>query len=165
MKTASDWIERLRLEPHPEGGWFREVYRSAETLPKSGLPERFPGDRPMATAIYYLLQAGECSVFHRLRADELWHFYDGRELALHLLGSGEPVRRIRLGRGEGARPVAVVPAGCWMAARCEGTSAYALVGCTVAPGFDFEDLEFADRARLTQAYPEEGELIRSLTRP
>lgn len=160
--TAQEWVERLDLVPHPEGGFYREVYRSPERIPPAGLPERFPGARRCCTAIYYLLEPGQFSAFHRIRSDELWHWYAGGPLEVIVLeGTGSP-RTLSLGPDGGF--MQVVPARCWFAARCPATSPYGLVGCTVAPGFDFDDFELADRDRLTAAFPDHAELIQSLTR-
>jgi hypothetical protein len=163
--TADEWIARLRLVPHPEGGHYRESYRAAESVAAGALPARYGGSRALATAIYYLLRRGERSVLHRVRSDEMWHFYDGDPLGLALLDDAGP-RTIVLGR-DGARgevPQAVVVAGTWFGAAVESPGAFALVGCTVAPGFDFADLEMADRAALTRARPAHAAFIARWTR-
>jgi len=138
--TANEWIERLGLLPHPEGGWFKEVYRSSEQIAEDALPERFGGGRSFSTAIYFLLNAGEVSRLHRIRQDEVWHFYDGDALHLHRIRpDGEHIEHL-VGRSGGALPMAVVPAGDYFGAEVAGDG-YSLVGCTVAPGFDFADFE------------------------
>ena len=135
---ASALIDRLRLEPHPEGGHFREIHRSFGTVqPGDG---RF--ERAAVTSIYFLLAAGQHSRWHRVRSDEIWHFYEGGPLEL-LVGSPLLDRVERLVVSSSAGPgqlVQVVPAGWWQAARPQ--SAYSLVGCTVAPGFEFADFSF-----------------------
>jgi uncharacterized protein len=130
---AAALIERLALRPHPEGGWYRELYRSS--LCVQG--ER--GERAALTTIYYLLEPGQVSRWHVVAAEEVWHFYGGAGLELFIYEPGaRALRRERLGQvQEGAAPVSVVPAGCWQAARPLG--GYALLGCTVAPGFEFAD--------------------------
>lgn len=162
--TADDWIERLRLEKHPEGGWFRETYRSAESLPDVALPPRFTVTHPLSTAIYFLLRRGEFSALHRLKADEVWHFYAGSPLTLHVIAPDGALSEIALGCT--APFQAVVPAGHWFGATLEGRSvdAFALVGCTVAPGFVFEDFELAGRADLIARFPQHRALIERLTR-
>jgi predicted cupin superfamily sugar epimerase len=163
--TADEWIARLRLVPHPEGGHYRESYRAAESVGAAALPARYGGARALATAIYYLLCRGEMSVLHRVRSDEMWHFYDGDPLGLSLLDDAGP-RTIVLGR-DGARgevPQAVVAAGTWFGAAVESPGTFALVGCTVAPGFDFADLEIADRATLTRAHPAHAAFVERWTR-
>lgn len=129
---AAELIRLLDLKPHPEGGHFREIFRS----PRSVRPADGRGDRSALTAILFLLPAGESSRWHRLESDEVWHHYEGDPLELFVLGGAlERCERRLLGAGHG--PVAEVPAGCWQAARPAG--AYALAGCTVGPGFDFAD--------------------------
>ena len=165
--TADQWIERLNLERHPEGGWFRQVYRSADTLAGDVLPARFGGiTHPASTAIYFLLRGFELSVLHRLKADELWHFYDGSSLTLHAIAPEGVLSHLRLGRGDVPQFQAVVPAGYWFAATVDECSpdAFTLVGCTVAPGFIFEDFELADRSRLFAQFPQHRALIERLTR-
>ena len=160
--TANEWIERLELMPHPEGGWFREVYRSHERLMQDALPERFGGARVFSTAIYFLLNAGEVSRLHRIRQDELWHFYDGESLRLHRIRpDGEHIEQL-VGRSGDALPLAVVPAGDFFGAEVTGEG-YSLVGCTVAPGFDFADFEMLSRDELYQRFLQHGELIQKLT--
>jgi predicted cupin superfamily sugar epimerase len=166
MTSAGDWIARLGLQPHPEGGYFRETYRAAESIPAGALPPRFGGPRRFATAIYFLLERGQASVLHRLPADELWHFYDGDALTVYVLEPAGTLVRHRLGRDAAAGETlqAVVPAGCWLGAAVEPPGAFALAGCTVAPGFDFADLEMGARAALVGRYPDHRALIERLTR-
>jgi predicted cupin superfamily sugar epimerase len=164
---AQTWMERLGLEPHPEGGHYRQSYQAALVLPQSALPAH-RGDRPASTAIYFLLQGEEFSAFHRIRSDELWHFYAGSSLVVHVLTPQGEHRQIRLGsaieRGEQLQDV--VEAGCWFGATLArpAPEAFALVGCTVAPGFHFADFEMARRDVLEAEYPQHRELVRSLTR-
>ena len=156
MKTARDWIESLRLSKHPEGGYFRETYRSVTVVDLPG----FAGPRAVATAIYFLLPAGEVSVLHRIKSDELWHFYAGQPLTIHVITTDGRATTILL---SGEQPQAIVRAGCWFGATV--ASEYALVGCTVAPGFDFHDFEMGERAALLAAYPQHRLLIERLTKP
>lgn len=161
-------IETLTLRPHPEGGYFRETYRATDTIAATALPARFPGARQVSTAIYYLLQGNQVSRFHRIQSDEVWHFYAGDTLLVHVLGSPDRLTTLRLGSNlaEGDRFQLVVPAGAWFAAelRDPQPERFALVGCTVAPGFDFADFELADGEALTAQYPRHADLIRRLTR-
>ena len=163
---ASYWIQTLGLEPHPEGGYYRQTYRSNLLLPKGALPGDFGGPRPASTAIYFLLEDGTFSAFHRLRSDEVWHFYVGGALLVHVIGSDGHAAKIQLGSDPDTGGVlqAVVPAGCWFASEVRDRGAFALVGCSVAPGFDFEDFELAKREVLSNQYPQHQELIRRLTR-
>ena len=143
-------VRRLGLRPHPEGGFYGETFRSS--LPPH--PARRP-QRSASTAIHYLLPAGAWSTWHRVRADEVWHHYDGGALRLYRLGAGE----VRLDR---LTPQAVVPAGMWQAAEPEGDAV--LCGCTVAPGFEFEDFEIGSPAALAAEFPSAAALIRRLGR-
>ena len=128
---AAEIIARYALSPHPEGGHYREIFRaSAED-----------GGRGAVTSIYYLLQAGEVSAWHRIDAVEIWHYHAGATLGLTLSLDGVAITSHRLGHGEDAWPQVVVPAGAWQSARSEG--AWTLVGCTVAPAFEFAGFELA----------------------
>lgn len=135
MLTADQIIERLKLEPHPEGGWFRETFRD----------EVHTEGRSHGTAIYYLLKAGEASHWHRVDATEIWHWYAGDTLALKLSDDGKTSQTHHLGSDltSGAQPQLIVPKGVWQAA--EPLGAFTLVGCTVAPGFDFAGFEMAPK--------------------
>lgn len=164
--TAGHWIERLRLEPHPEGGYFRQTYQSDLTVAKAALPVGFTGARAASTAIYFLLEGENFSAFHRLRSDEVWHFYDGAPLVIHVIEPEGAVSRILMGRDVDAGQAlqAVVKAGCWFASHVADWSSFALVGCTVAPGFDFADFEMGRREELVERYALHTELIERLTR-
>ncbi len=164
-KDANYWIHKLALEPHPEGGFYRQSYKADLVLPREALPQ-FPGPRAASTAIYFLLEGENFSAFHRLRSDELWHFYVGGPLAVHAIDEQGRYSEIHLGTDPEAGQVlqAVVKAGCWFASRLQDLKSYALVGCTVAPGFDFDDFELAKRAELVKSYPQHQEVIKKLTR-
>lgn len=161
---ARGWIDRLGLSPHPEGGWFRQTYRSPEVVAAAHLPPRFGGDRSFSTMIYYLLEGDDFSALHRIKQDEGWHFHDGSPLTLHLISPEGSYSTRRLGLGEGMEPQALAPAGWYFAATVDEADSYTLVGCTVAPGFDFADFEMPPRAKLLQAYPHLGTVIERLTR-
>ncbi|HEY3265457.1 MAG TPA: cupin domain-containing protein [Armatimonadota bacterium] len=165
-RTAEYWIERLNLERHPEGGYFRETYRAAETISEEALPERYAGPRSFSTLIYFLLAGDDFSAFHRLKSDEMWHFHAGVGLTVSLIHTDGRVEAIRMGPDpdDGQTFQAVIPAGCWFGAALDEPDAYALVGCTVAPGFDFADFELAEPDRLLKEFPDSEELIRRLTR-
>jgi predicted cupin superfamily sugar epimerase len=156
---VDELVRTLGLAPHPEGGFYRETWRSA-------VPVETPrGVRSVGTAIYYLLPRGTFAAWHRVSSDELWHFYDGHALTMYLLD--ERVGRLEtvvLGRdvARGERPQVLVPAGVLQAAQPRGD--YALCGCTVAPGFDFADWQMPARDSLVARYPEHAELVRQLTR-
>ena len=165
MTDALGWIDALQLRGHPEGGWFREIYRSNETVPQSSLPSRFSGNRRFSTAIYFLLEESDFSALHRLQQDELWHFYDGGKLTIHVIDPAGHYSAIGLGRNveTDEQPMAVVKAGCLFGATVE-TKTFSLVGCTAAPGFEFKDFELPSRAELLEQYPRHGSIIERLTR-
>jgi len=148
--NAEETVRRLGLVPHPEGGFYRETFRSPFKVRLSDGRER-----SASTAIYYLLPQGAWSAWHRVQADEVWHLYEGAPLQLFRLGM-EPARLDR------RSPQAVVPAGVWQAALPDGGAT--LCGCTVAPGFEFEDFELAKLETLLAEYPDQESLIRRLLR-
>ena len=162
---AAAWIRKLALRPHPEGGHYRETYRAAERVPAGGLPRRFSGPRSCSTAIYFLLQGHEVSRLHRIKSDEIWHFYAGAPLTVHVIDTQGRYHAHPLGRkpNSEALPQIVVPAGAWFGATVDRARGYALVGCTVAPGFDFADFELADRTTLLRQFPRHRQLIERLT--
>lgn len=162
---AEHWIAHLQLQPHPEGGYFRETYRAPLMLPQSALPGH-GGDRSASTAIYFLLAGDQFSAFHRIRSDELWHFYSGSGLIVHVITPAGEYQQLLLGRDaeQGEQFQAAVPAGCWFGSSLRHPNTYALAGCTVAPGFDFADFEMAKRHDLIAQYPQHGAIIERLTR-
>jgi len=161
MYPASYWVKKLGLIKHPEGGYYRETYRSAELISQQGLPAQFSGTRAFSTAIYYLLPSNEISSLHRIKSDEVWHFYAGSQLTIHVIDEKGAYAQIKLGDDCFQ---AVVHAGCWFGATVDEPQSYALVGCTVAPGFDFADFEMAKRADLLAHYPQHHAIIERLTR-
>ena len=165
-RDAKFWIEELALEPHPEGGYFRQTYKSEMMLPKAALPAGFAGARAASTAIYFLLEGENFSALHRLRSDEVWHFYAGSALIVHEISADGEYSRFLLGDDPGAGQVlqAVVRAGSWFGASLASPNTFALVGCTVAPGFDFEDFEMARREELLRAFPRHRAVIQEMTR-
>ncbi len=166
QKTAAYWVEKYEMQPHPEGGYFAETYRAAEQIPQAALPGRFNGGRAFSTAIYFLLEGHHFSALHRIQADEVWHFYTGGPLQIFVIHPGSGVLEIiRLGpHPEGGEVFqAVVPAGAWFGSRPVAGGAYSLVGCTVAPGFDFADFELAERAALLAEFPQHEKVIEDLT--
>jgi predicted cupin superfamily sugar epimerase len=166
MSDADRWIDALGLSRHPEGGWFRETYRAPEGIALQALPGRFTGDRAFSTAIYFLLAGDDFSALHRIKQDEVWHFYDGSPLTVHVLDEAGAYTVLRLGRRpeSGELPQAVVRAGCYFGASLDDASSYALVGCTVAPGFDFADFELPTREQLLALYPRHRALVERLAR-
>lgn len=153
-------LDQLALVPHPEGGFYRETFRSPREVPTAA------GPRSASTAIYYLLPAGTFSALHVVTSDEAWHAYDGDPLALDLLFPDGRHERHVLGRdvAKGERPQLVVPAGVFQAATPMGDR-FSLAGCTVAPGFDFADFSMPDRDTLLARFPAHRDLVLSRTRP
>lgn len=165
--TAEEIIRKLGLVPHPEeGGYYRETYRSAEQIPPPGLPSRYPCSRAFGTAIYYLLTRAGFSELHRLPTDEIFHFYLGdpvEMLLLHPDGTSE-MKRLGPDLTSGESPQVVVSMGTWFGSRVVPGGEFALLGTTMAPGFEFADYERGKAADLIRLYPDREALIRSLTR-
>jgi hypothetical protein len=164
MLMIQKLINHYQLLPHPEGGYYKETYRSAENIPHAALPEQFSGARSISTAIYFLLLKDLFSAFHRIKSDECWHFYEGASLNVHVLHLNGEYQLIKLGKNSDQGEVyqAIVPAGAWFAS--ESTGNYSFVGCTVAPGFDFNDFELAKADKLKAEYPKNTDLIELLCR-
>jgi predicted cupin superfamily sugar epimerase len=158
-------IEKLGLEPHPEGGWYSETYRAAGYIPRAALPG-YTGDRSHATAIYYLLRDKERSALHRIASDEIFHFYAGDPVEMFQLGPDGRGQELIIGPrvDRGQRPQVVVPGGVWQGLTLVDGGRFALLGCTVAPGFDFADFEIADAGALAAAHPRWANRIQSLAR-
>lgn len=164
--TANDWIDKLHLAAHVEGGAFREIYRSELMLPKGVLTPEHGGDRNAVTSIYFLLQYGDFSAFHRIASDEIWHYYDGGSLCVYEIDADGVLIKHLLGKSlaDGESPVVVIKAGSWFGSRVERPDGFTLCGCTVAPGFDFADFELADRNTLAAQYPQHATIIAEMTR-
>jgi len=165
-KTAQYWINKINLIAHPEGGYYCETYRSQLSIAKEDLPPEFTGSRLVSTAIYFLLEGENFSAFHRLRSDEIWHFYAGGTIAVHVIDPDGSYSKIQLGSDPQAGEVfqAVVKAGSWFASQVRDPKSFALAGCTVAPGFDFADFELGSRSELVKLYPQHRKLIEQFTR-
>ena len=161
---ARFWIDHLNMQPHPEGGWFCENYRSPDMIPAAALPARYQGKRCCGTAIYFLLRQGEFSALHRLASDELWFFHDGAPLTVHVISPAGDGNEISLGQFplSGQCLQAVIPSGCWFGAETQGD--YSLVSCAVSPGFEFSDFELGRRDALLSLFPRHAGLINRLTR-
>jgi len=164
--TVQQLIKQFQLLPHPEGGYYKETYRSPEIIPDQILSRQFKGDRAYSTAIYFLLEQGNFSAFHRIESDEVWHFYAGQTLLLHIIHINGKFETIKLGNDieKGETFQYAVPARCWFASEPAPDTDFSFVGCTVAPGFDFDDFELAKADELSRLYPQQDELIRRLCR-
>ena len=164
--TAADLVKKYEMLPHPEGGWYKETYRSNEQINGNTLPERFSESRSFSTAIYFLMESGNFSGFHRIKSDECWHFYAGQTLLVYVINNAGNLDIIKLGNkielGECFQYV--VPANCWFASRPANESEFSFVGCTVAPGFDFADFELAVADNLSLQFPQHKSIIDSLCR-
>lgn len=163
---AKDLIRHFNLFPHPEGGYYIQTYQANEKIKRLCLPERFTGDRFYSSAIYFLLEEGDFSGFHRIKSDECWHFYAGQALNIFIIHPDGELQIIKLGnqtdRGEVFQ--FVVPAGAWFASQPAPGSTYSFVGCTVSPGFDFEDFELAKKSELIEIFPDHSGIIEKLCR-
>jgi len=159
-------VEVLGLQPHPEGGYYKEVYRSKGDISQGCLDGQFEGARNYSTSIYFMLTSDTFSAFHRIKQDEIWHFYQGSPIRLHTISPAGLHQEHTIGSDilNGQQPQMVVPAGYWFAAEVVEKDAFALVGCTVSPGFDFRDFELADQDSLIDEFPEHAELIGEFTR-
>lgn len=163
MNTKEQLISKLHLLPHPEGGFYRETYRSEDAVE---LKKPFNGTRNFSTCIYFLLTSDSFSAFHRIHQDEIWHFYDGSAVNLYMIfpDGKYAFQKIGIDIESGQIPQFVVPAGCWFAADIDTNRDFSLVGCTVSPGFDFKDFELADRKNLLANFPQHEDLILRFTR-
>ncbi len=163
MKTAAYWIEKLNLQKHPEGGWYREVYLSEDIVPQTGLPAGFRGERNFSTSIYYLLEGNDFSAFHRIKSDEVWHYYGGTSAVVIVYLENGHIKKLYLGDDpdRGQKLQLVVPKNTWFAAKLMNTDSFALAGCTVSPGFHFDDFELAGE-KLINDWPEIKEEIKPL---
>jgi hypothetical protein len=165
MSPTQKIVTKLNLTPHPEGGYFKETYRSTGEIGEDSLGHHYKGKRNFSTCIYFLLTSDKFSALHRIQQDEIWHFYDGSPIRLHIISeSGVHTTHI-IGRNfdKGEVPQFVVPSGCWFGGEVVDQDAYSLIGCTVSPGFDFKDFELIPRKELIAQFPNQEELITRLT--
>ena len=162
-KKAQYLRERLDLSELPgEGGYYKETYRSDKTII---LPSETDGERSISTSIYYLLDGTQFSAFHRLKSDEIWHFYIGSSITLYIINKMENLSEVKLGSNieKGELFQIQIRAESWFAATVNDISSYALIGCTVSPGFDYLDFELGDRKKLIERYPQHRSIIEKLT--
>jgi predicted cupin superfamily sugar epimerase len=165
MITADILIESLKLIPHPEGGFYKENYRSKEKV--SNLPERFQGQsRNLGTSIFYLLKGDQYSAFHKIQSDEIWHFYEGSPLELYVLDENGMLKTYVLGNNlnNGGTYQVIIKHNQWFAAKPVNPKSFTFVGCTVSPGFDFSDFQLAKRNELLEKYPQHHSVIMKFTR-
>lgn len=166
MPTVEGLIEKFKMTPHPEGGYYARTYQSEGNISLECLGGGFTGNRPFSTAIYFLLEKGNFSAFHRIKSDECWHFYAGETLLIHIIDPAGELVTVKLGNKieKGEIFQYVVPAGYWFASEPAPQTFFSFAGCTVAPGFDFEDFELAHSAGLVKQYPQHKLLIERLCR-
>ena len=164
-EKAIYYIQKLQLKKHPEGGYFKEIYRADEMLYIDVPKKNFK--RNVSTSIYFLLAGTQVSKFHRLKSDELWHFYDGAPVKIYIIDEKGKLTETVLGRKTEIGEVfqTVIKKNTWFASEVLNKKSYALIGCTVSPGFDFSDFELANRRSLTQEFPEQEDLILKFTNP
>jgi predicted cupin superfamily sugar epimerase len=164
--NASELINFYGLQAHPEGGFYKQTYRSDFLIDSVALPDTFSGQRPISTAIYFLLPGGSFAAFHRIKSDELWHFYSGVSLHIHVIHQDGFYEMLKLGANieEGQSHQHKVPAGVWFASEPSSTEGFSFVGCTVSPGFDFNDFELATSDQLIAEYPHLKEIVSRLCR-
>ena len=165
MDEIQEIISILNLKPHPEGGFYNETYRSEGDIPKQVLGDHYSGARNYATGIYFLIPSESFSAFHRIKQDEMWHFYKGAAMNLHMISHKGDYSVIRIGNNLqlGEFPQFTVPGGTWFASEVSKPNGYSLMGCTVAPGFDFDDFEMPTRSELIELYPQHKAVIKKLT--
>ncbi|OOQ60849.1 cupin domain-containing protein [Mucilaginibacter pedocola] len=157
---AAYWIKHLSLQPHPEGGYYKEVFRSEKQVNRVGEAKVLQA----CTSIYYLLEGEDYSGFHRIASDEIWYFHKGSPLTVHIIAEDGKPEAHELSDGPNGSLSLVVPAGLWFASEIPSKSGYALVSCAVAPGFEFSEFEMAEKAEITAAYPGNEELFDRLCR-
>ena len=164
--TADYWRKKLQLVAHVEGGSFKEIYRSPLILATEQLPSGFAGNRNCCTGIYFLLERGQFSAFHRIASDEQWHFYFGDPLTVFEIEKNGQLKEHTLGKDpqRSEHFHCAIQAGSWFASTVSPGGEYSLVGCTVAPGFDYADFQLANREDLIEQFPQHSSLITSLTR-
>jgi uncharacterized protein len=166
VKDADYWIKKLGLSEHPEGGYFVEAFKSDELIHGAGLPARYDGPRALASLIYYLLRSNEFSCFHRLKSDEIWHYYAGSSLTLFIIDDGGNLLQKKLGDDpeKGQAFQVLIRHGNWFGAIVDDPGSYTLAGCMVAPGFEYGDFQLGDRRELVELFPEHRFIIERLTR-
>ena len=166
LKKVKYYIKNLELKKHPEGGYFNEVYRAKEEIKKENLPARFSGDRNFSTSIYFLLDEENISYFHKIKSDEIWHFYDGSTIRIYTIKNKDELSIGLLGRNisKGEQLQVIIKKGIWFCAEVVGKKDFGLVGCTVSPGFDFEDFTLAKRDTLLKKFPKHKKIIKRFTK-
>ncbi|SNS31241.1 hypothetical protein SAMN06295967_10735 [Belliella buryatensis] len=157
-KRIEELVAQLDLNPHPEGGFYKEIYRSDLGVNTAS------GERSIMTSIYFLLTSENISKFHQIKSDEMWFYHEGSPLTVHMIDESGRYEKIKVGPvGEENKPQQMVPAGVIFGSTVDETDSYALVSCVVAPGFDFQDFKLFEREELLKRFPEHAEIIEQLT--
>jgi len=163
MNHAEYLIKELNLQPHPEGGYFKEVYRSTGEIDNDSLDSKYIGNRNYATSIYFLLISETFSAFHKINQDEIWHFYDGSKIIIYQIDRSGQLAIEKLGKEKDSNFQITIKKGTWFAAEPDNEKLFSLFGCTVSPGFDFEDFKLGKCEELVKKFPEHESLINRLT--
>lgn len=163
--NAQYWIDKLGLIKHPEGGYYKEIYRSSEIISNQELSVKYDGLRNLASSIYFLLTSNDVSHFHRLRSDEIWYHHAGSALTIYMIAQDGKLTESKLGTNgtQGEIPQVIIPRGSIFGALVNQNNSFALIGCMVSPGFDFQDFELLSGAELRQKYPQHEKTIFMLT--
>ncbi len=167
MKNKAEfYISHLNLSPHPEGGYYKELYRSNEIIKAANLPGRYKTARTFSTSIYFLLKKNQVSVFHKIKSDEIWHYYDGCGVKIYIIEKNGIINEILLGNKlkNGQLPQVVIYKNSWFGAELLDKSSFCLMGCTVSPGFNYEDLQLGEREKLLNLFPRHEKIIKKLTK-
>jgi predicted cupin superfamily sugar epimerase len=174
QKTAQYWIDHLNLQPHPEGGYYKEVFRSQKLVlrtdsigfnsKKAAFNTDYDANKSAITSIYYLLEAGDFSAFHRLASDELWYFHNGEPLHIHVINLQGIHTILELSDSETGVLQAIIPPNTWFASEIASKTGYVLVSCAVAPGFEFTEFEMAKKGELITQHPQLQTILNKLCR-
>jgi hypothetical protein len=159
-QTASYWIEHLKLQPHPEGGYYKEVFRSQQQVLRLGSEK----EKQACTSIYYLLEGTDYSGFHRLASDEIWYFHKGEPLTIHCINENGQYTALELSDAVSGMLSIAIPGGIWFAAEIRSGTGFTLSSCAVAPGFDFSEFEMGKTDQLAKIYPQHEFLLNKLCR-
>lgn len=165
MKDWQYWVSSLNLTQHPEGGYYKEIYKCPQSIDADRLQGEYDGTRRLSTSIYFLLPSGEVSRFHRLKSDELWYYHAGSSVTVHMIDTKGIYREVKLGLDieSGEMPQVIIPRGSIFGATVNAADSFCLVGCMVSPGFDFRDFELLPREGLLKTYPKHKDIILKLT--
>lgn len=165
MNRIQEIIKSLDLQPHPEGGYYKETYRSEGIINTDSLDKNYSGERNYSTSIYFLLTSEDFSAFHKINQDEIWYFHEGSSIQLHTISEDGNHQQFTIGNDitKNESPQLIVPGNHWFAAKVNNVDSYALVSCSVSPGFDFSDFILPTRKELNDLFPQHKKLISEFT--